>query len=451
MVSYVYPPIGTMGGVRTQKFAKYLPDHGWVPTVLTVKRDRTFWAQGEPAEINGAECKVIRAAFPDIIQAAKRTMISMGIFPSWDPGEEEGLVESGDEPGYKRKIRRFLQGIRKGARQWIVFPDDYSLWFPFALFKGGLELLSGDYRALYSTSPPVTNHVVAAALQRLSGLPWVADFRDPWTQNDFLAEKLSPLRLSIERRFERFVLSRAGAIVAVTRPWADALRELHGQRPHGVRCIMSGFDPDDYEEKMTPTTDRFILTYAGMLYGFKRDPTVVVEAVEQLIDEGFVDPGDVGIRFYGPYEPKLTQLRNSLQHPEIVEIRGVISRSESIRRQQESTALLILQWNDPYTKGVYGGKIFEYLGAGRPIIAFTYKHGILGELMKKLGVGYASMDAGEIKAVMRRWFEEFAATGGLEFAGIEDEIKRLRWDHLSGELAAVLDDVSRAGRPLKGG
>ncbi|MBC7231545.1 MAG: hypothetical protein H5T74_14290 [Actinobacteria bacterium] len=131
-----------------------------------------------------------------------------------------------------------------------------------------------------------------------------------------------------------------------------------------------------------------------------------------------------------------------VKNPQIVEIHDVVVRSEALRKQLESTALLIIQWSDPYTSKLYGGKVFEYLGARRPIIAITNREGLLRSLIEKTNAGYACSDKSEVKSALREMIDEFKKTGRLEFKGIESEISKYTWDKSAKELASVLDDVS---------
>ena len=447
MVSYNYPPVGAYGAVRTTKLARYLPSSGWLPTVLTVKRDRTKWGRGDPSEGILPDVDVIRATFPDVLTRVKVLLVKLGVVKPGGPGAESRLAWAG-RGGASRSgggQASYLQGLLRWAKRWIAFPDRYVLWFPFAVARGLRELRSRPYDAIYSTYPPITDHIVAAALHRLTGLPWLADFRDPWSQNSFLT--FTGAQALVVPWLEKKLISGAGAIVTVSEPIAAGLRDLHGDRPAGVHSITNGYDPDDFAVPAEPPEigGPLTLTYTGMFYGSKRDPYPVLEAVQELIDEGGITADEILIRLYGPDDPAISRHRGALRHPGILEICGVVPHPEAIRRQMESTALLNLMWDDPYSALMYGGKVFEYLGSRRPILAWNPAGGILADLLQKTGAGVSVATGAELKRLLLSWMEEFRRTGTLSYRASDEEVRRFAWDRLAGDMAGVLDRLVEQG------
>jgi len=208
-----------------------------------------------------------------------------------------------------------------------------------------------------------------------------------------------------------------------------------------VTSVTNAYDPEDYKGEVKPLTGKFVITYAGMFYGSKRDPGKFMKAVEELIDEGAIDADELVVRLYGPYDPVVHEARAALKYPEVLEINDAVSRREVIERERESAALLILAWDHPYTAVGYGGKVFEYLGSRRPILAWNPTGGVLVELLDNTGAGVSVSNAAELKSVLRAWFEEFRKTGGLAFRGQQEEIKRFGWDRNAGQMAEVLSGV----------
>ncbi|MFH1149466.1 MAG: glycosyltransferase [Actinomycetota bacterium] len=437
MVSYNYPPVGAIGAVRTTKLARYLPDSGWRPTVLTVSRDRTKWSGGELEEGALRRVRVIRAPFPDILTMAKEALTRLGLVKDTGRPDEPAAPGGATRGGTARRLF-------SATRRWAAFPDRYLLWVPFAMVKGLIELRKADYGAIYSTSPPVSGHIVAAALSRLSGVPWVADLRDPWRHPyiDF-----SPLQDRIDARLERLVLRRASALVTVSEPLADELLARNGPRPCGVACITNGFDPVDAGEGAPPSSDRFVLTYTGALFGLRQDPAPLLETLDGLASEGSIDPGRVLVRFFGPREPGLDALIGGLAYPGMVEVCGVVPRGRALEAQRESTVLLVLLWDEPYTAKIYGGKALEYLGAGRPILAWNPSGGIIGDLLWRTGAGKAVCDREELHRVLLEWYGEFERTGTVAFRGTEPEIERYSWESLAGEMSSIIDCVAGVEHP----
>lgn len=447
LIAYSYPPTGGYGGVRPLNLARYLPMHGWRVTVLTVGRERTRWGVGDPSEGELPGVKVLRAPFPDLLTFVKSLLLRAGVLQAAGPGDETRLRAAASTG--KRPLGAALDKAIRCLKRWASFPDRYLLWFPFAFTLGARELHKERYDAILSTSPPVMDHLLAAAFHGLTGVPWVADFRDPWTQNPLL--RFTRFELLVTRALEKRVIRTAKAITTVSGPLTEMLEELHGGRGAGVVQITNAYDPRDYGGEVKPLEGRFVITYAGMFYGSMRDPGAFMEAVEELIDEGAIGPDEILVRIYGPGDPVVNEARAALRHPGILEVNEAIPRREVIERERESTALLILSWDHPYSALVYGGKVFEYLGARRPILAWNPAGGVLERLLEETGAGVSVSSKEELKAVLGDWFEEYRETGTLRFRGDAARIRRFAWDHLSGEMAAVLEAAGqgRSRMPLR--
>src|SRR5205823_652371 len=138
------------------------------------------------------------------------------------------------------------------------------------------------------TSPPETTHLIAARAKKLLGCPWVADFRDLWTQNLAAQKHCSD---ALRTHLEKKTLQVADALVTTSAPWAARLSERYWTKP--VYTITNGFDPDDFQLRPPRLTDFFSITYAGQLYEGKRDPSVVFEVIAELIREQAISATDV--------------------------------------------------------------------------------------------------------------------------------------------------------------
>lgn len=440
LVSYNYPPVATIGAVRTTKLARYLPGLGWPCTVLTVAEDRTKWGKGNPDEGRLPGVRVIRARFPDALTAARDLLVGMKLLKPARLPDEPGAAGEIEARCAAGRLARRLFGW---ARRWVSFPDRYLMWLPSAVLAGRRELARGEYGVIFSTSPPVTDHMVAAVLKALAGLPWVADLRDPW-QHPYL----EPTRLQafLNGRLEKLVLKRADAIVTVSEPLAERTAEFHGRARDTVLCITNGFDPAEHEGEAASPPTRFTITYTGALFNLRQDPEEVLRAIDEMVESGRAKPGEIVVRFYGPREPGLERLAGTLRHPEIVEVMGVVPRREALQRQRESTALLVLLWDTPYTAGIYGGKVLEYLGARRPVLAWNPAGGIIAGLLERTNAGVAVRDRAGLLDVLTRWLDEFHQTGALAFEGNDSEIDRYRWESIAGAFSHLFDSLTSTVR-----
>ena len=187
--------------------------------------------------------------------------------------------------------------------------------------------------------------------------------------------------------------------------------------------ITNGFDADDFRPKPEALTPNFTITYTGRLYQGKRNPTPLFEAIHELIQEGVMDREVVRVRFYGSIEPWLPALVQSFGLEDVVEIAGSVSRDEALRRQRESQALLMLCWSDLRETGQHTGKVFEYVGARRPVLAVGGSRGVVSDLLEQTRTGVHARAKDELKDTLRTWYAEYRQNGRILYRGDERKIQ----------------------------
>jgi len=429
MISFAFFSRPGAGHVRSQKFAKYLPLFGWEPTILTAR------LRGEPElrcsvvdEVG--EVRVVEASFHDPFMATKEIL---GLERSRD-----ALAQVEESMGVSPRSMaraRIMKRIVRLAKDWVAFPDARITWAPAAVVAGYQELWRGRYSAIYSTSPPATNHIVACVLKRLFGLPWVADFRDLWSQDEFLDR--STRRRKIERFLERSVIRSADYLVTVNSPYARTLREIHDDKP--IAVITNGFDPDDHAIEADPVRERLVITYTGNLYGLRCDPRPVISALERLIDRDELSENDVRLRIYSQWDPAFSELKNGMRYKEILEVYDMVSRDDALKRQKESTALLAILFDEPQASSCHSSKVFEYMGAGRPILLWAPRGGIAEDLLTETHTGRFARTDEELGKILLEWAREFKETGEIACQPLEEEVCRYSRRELTRELAAIMD------------
>jgi len=431
MVSALFSPTSGPGSVRSRKFARYLGEFGWEPTVLTVREP------AGPGKGGTSPFRLVEARFPDPASRVKR-MLNQDTVRETGGWLTEGIApEAGTRPGPLARV--IVAGIRF-AKQWIAFPDHMITWIPFAVSAGLRELRSKRYDAIYSTSPPATNHIVACILKRITGLPWVADYRDLWSLDTF--QDRTTGRRKAESYLERLVMKDADRLVTVTEPFVDLLWRFHRRETSEVAYIPNGYDLEDNTGETPVIGDRLVFTYTGYMYGLMRSPRVLLEVLDRMIEAGDIEEGEVLVRFYCDREPRLEELASNLKHPDIMEVNPLVSRDEALLRQRESTALLHLMLDDPNDSMGCGSKVFEYFAAGRPILVWAPHGGVIGDLVSETGTGEMATSEAEMEEILRRWIAEFQKSGVLPYSPVEGEVKRYDRRELTGELAGILDQVA---------
>ncbi|HWQ95742.1 MAG TPA: hypothetical protein VN368_00065 [Candidatus Methylomirabilis sp.] len=214
-----------------------------------------------------------------------------------------------------------------------------------------------NFNAMISSSSHVTNHLIARELKNKYGLPWIADLRDLWTQNHYY--HYGHFRKFIERR-------------------AEQLKELHIGK--NISAITNGFSPNEKANGI-PLSDKFCIIYTGFLYKGIQGPEPLFNALKQLILEKVIDSVDIVINFYGYNEGWLKRDIEMYDLQNVVNVHGLILREEAIKKQRESQLLRLLTQNDPNKKGVYAGKVFDYIAAQRPILSIGISGGVVAAAM----------------------------------------------------------------------
>ena len=406
MVAYHYPPEGSSSGVlRTLKFSRYLPAYGWRPHVLTL-RESVYPVRDESlkAEIP-AEAVVHRTA-------------------GWDTA------------------RHFA--IRGRHLEWMAIPDGYISWLPFAV-RRGLQLINGTIiDALFSTSPKPTAHLIAAVLRKRAGIPWIADFRDPWIEADVYPRPGS-LRWRIETRLEAAVVRGADRITVTTPELRDEmLRRYPDVSPERVVVVYNGYDEEDFADtaRRIEPPPRFELIHAGMVTPEYRDPVPLLRAVARLCEQRDVSRDDVRMVFLGAGQyVKSTAFREtvgSLHLTDVVQVLERVAHRQSLHHLYRAAVLVVLQAQD--AGSLIPAKAFEYLRVGRPILALTSR-GATARLIRESGMGTVvepqSIDAitDALVTLYRTWRSEPGSL--VQAAGLT----RFSRASLTGELARLLDQL----------
>jgi len=395
IIAYSFPPRPDVGSQRPYRLAKYFPDFGWEPIVLTAK------LLGEPPE----GIKIIETNYKDIDSAIKSRF---GFNPEKGLHEQLGIRITKDF-NYQTWKSKFIKLIK----EIIYFPDAQRGWYKYALKSASECLEREEVDAIISTSSPVTAHLIARKLKRKYKILWIADLRDPWTQNPYV-NKFGLIRY-FERRLELKTLSNADALVTVTDPWLDLLGALHKNKE--ILCVTNGYDEDDFPDLTTKLTNKFVITYTGILYNGKRDPSLLFKVISQLIVENKINRDLIEIRFYGPKEDWLVEEIKKYKLEGIANVYGRIPREEVLKKQKESQLLLVLLWNNKNEEGFCPAKIYEYFGSRRPVLAIGGHGGVVKDLLAITDAGRFADNSDNLRDILLNYYQEFIQLGEVRYNG----------------------------------
>ena len=359
VVAYYFPPLG-MGGVqRVVKWAKYLPQFGWEPHILSVKPIRYYaYDSSLLEEIQGIS--IDRTESWDLARLAERFFRKKA--PRSSPKSPSVF------PGQTR-VRPFF------------LPDSKIGWYPFARKSGIRFIQKIRPDAILTTSPPLTAHLVGLELKKKSALPWVADFRDYWLGGEYVHVP-TPLHAYFHRRWARQVLRRADAVVAISEPILESLRIFEPNAPSKFHFLPNGFDPADLRDLKPLNFPKKTLLYLGTLGGANH-PGLFFEGLRLLVRQNKAALEGWEILFWG-------QPLKTVEIP--AEIRPWIRRVPYTSHRESLAALLgaagLLFFLAPtVNRGMVTGKIFEYVAAGRPIFAVLPSDTAAATILEQYGYG----------------------------------------------------------------
>ena len=382
LISHYFPPLNQIGGLRLAFWAKYLSREGYLVDVITSDKRNI----PEPKDIN--------FSFPD----------GVGVYEV--PADLPGLVnflkkaDATAALGGSENAGSFAKSVLKGARG-VALKLLGSLatptWFYMGAFlRTARELMAKrDYDVLITSYSPGVTHLVGYWLKRRQpSLIWLADFRDPWFDNQ-IASASPPFSL-LEKFLERLCANSTDILTVVS----DAMKEIYRAR-YPQKCVVTlpnGFDPDehlDWKERLlsvqnvpwdTSSAPNVEILYTGTIYPGYQDPTPLLRALRSLRSQ---HPGEqIKVVFVGARAFHVLELAQALGVQDSVEYLGHVPRNEAIALQKRSSALLLL--GNPHKKSnfVLTGKIFEYLVSGRPILALGFSDDSeIARLLREWGVG----------------------------------------------------------------
>lgn len=394
VVAYAFPPAAPIGTMRPLRIVRRLDLDGWSSTVLMGAPDT--YRPGTP--LDSALLARVPASV-EIVQAPVwRPIDALGrLFSRAAPVLSAKRAPSAENPELPTTRGSRIGGLRRFLKDVTSIPDAEIGWVTAAVVKGLLAIRRTRPRVIYSTAPPWTGQLVAYVLARISGLPWVADFRDPWARAPW-RESMSPLARKAAASFERAVIARADAVIFSTNTNRDEYAQHYGaEAATRFFVALNGCDPEEMVGLIPATPEQeFVIVHAGSLYG-ARTPEPLLVAIASAVQKGHVRRDQVRLRLIGATpDAKLQAVAESLGLERALEFMSRMPRRLVLEEMAAASALLALQ---PATTVSIPGKLYEYVALGKPILAIC-EEGETADLVRRSGLGIAvtSNEAAAIEA-----------------------------------------------------
>jgi glycosyltransferase involved in cell wall biosynthesis len=425
IVSFLFPPENTMGAVRIGKFAKYLPEYSWNPFVLTVNKIESL-AQMLPIEID--EENIIRTPYYSI-----NDLLFEKYIRAEHQFEDKRKLSRADNI-IKDKMINLLRYLYNRPEVSMIINEPWG-WYKYAI-KQGIDFLAKEkIDAIFSSHGPSISHIVANKLHHETGIPWFAEYRDPWSFNQY-NKKIFPFSL-VEQKIEKEILKSASEIITISDALAYELEKFHNRK---IYVVPNGFDEDDYKQPVeTSLIPKFRMTYTGTIYPHKRNPEALFRALSDLRDEGIINQDLFELSFYGNCN-FIGSLIEKYNLNDIIKLYGSIPYKKSIEKQKESTVLLLLSWDDP-KEWTYSGKLFEYFGACRPILALAYENGPAARLIRDTQCGIVANEQDIIKNIIIEWMDEWKTNNTIKkyYNPQHDIIQLYTRKTITGKLIDIIE------------
>ncbi len=376
IITYYWPPSGGAGVQRWLKFVKYMRDFGWEPIVYTPENPEA------PVIDNSLEKDI-----PDNLTVIKRKI--------WEPytaykkfiGQKKeqkinaGFLSENKKPGLSENVSVWIRGN-------LFIPDARKFWI-----KPSVKFLTNYLKnnlvdAIISTGPPHSMHMIALGLKQRLGIPWLADFRDPWTNIDFYEDlKLIKRADKKHHKLEKEVLKNADSVVLISRGMADDFNKIY-QRNYEV--ITNGYDSDDISNGSKIELDKkFSISYIGTMVK-TRNPISFWKAINQIINLNKEFAKNIEIKLIGKIDYSVQQSIKEFQLQKYITKINYLPHNEVIKLQKQSQVLLLLINNTPNAKMILTGKFFEYMAAHRPILCIGPPDGDAVRILKETNSGLQS-------------------------------------------------------------
>jgi glycosyltransferase involved in cell wall biosynthesis len=402
--------------LRPSFLARYLPLFDWEATVLTSGASRGG-GDGDPVVVPAS----------DLFERFLRPKAAV-----------DGIAAATANP-----TPRTVRWAKELCKSLLLFPDRAAGWIPAAIARALAITRRQHFDAVISTSPPVSAHIVACAVALRRGLPWVADYRDLWHGNPYVER--GPARTRVEFELERWLRRHASEITAVSRDLLGRQERVFG--PASSEAIPPAFDPAEWDAIDDVRPKDFRLTYAGTLYEGRSRLDMLLSAIARLRSEA--DPAGFAARvdYYGPDEQLVLRLAAARDLSDVVICHGVTERRLVLTALRRSAALIVLLNMDPDTAAELGGKVFECVGARRPIIAIGPRGGAVQAFIERHALGWFAWDDHTTADALRSAYTRFAAGRyALDPGGSPGGITTAQ--EVARRFARLLDRTVRTRGPL---
>lgn len=429
VISYYWYPFAGVGTYRVSRFVKYLQRLGWEVVVLTAKK-ASSGHRADPDDSLLARVKVYRSSIIEPTQLLSN--------------KNSGNTSVTHNPSiFYSKNKGLLAKIAVWMRLNILIPDAKLTWKWFAVPLGKKVIKQEAPDIIFSTSPPPTTHRIAQQLASWSKIPWLADFRDPWTNIYYYDDNpLSPLAQKKNKELENQVLHSADRITVVNYGFFDKIPDSLQTKIHR---ITNGFDPDHItiEERKPQRNEQFTIRYFGSLKINQR-PTAFLEALSQIENETPEIAQRMRFEFFGSLDPTIGKDLESICDNITFNKNAFIQHSDMMALLPKSDLLLLSIGSSKNSSYALSTKVFEYMISGSNVLGIGPIQGAAAEVVSSTGIGqfFDRTDGSGVYSYIMSCFEAFDRNE-YTFNDRNESMEKYSFNKLSQQLDSTMKDLIR--------
>lgn len=431
-IAYYFPPLASGGTLRATKFVKYLPRFGYLPHVLTVKNPHHLVFDFE-----------LGRQIPHGVPVHRTFAVLPARFfrKLFHHAPEKPRNSLRNKLGW----HSIIQWLKEAVYTFFFIPDELIGWLPFAVWRGMKILCQHRGMVIFSTSPPNSTHLIAWMLKKISRRSWIADFRDRWDQ---YPDTYNPWdvhwKVKLDRFFEQMVLTSADRIVVISRRMKEQLcRRYTRLNEQKIQVIPNGYDPEDFPcaPSLSFSLEKHcILLHAGTVSVWRFYPAFF-HCFKELCQENPEFHRSMRIQLMGlVFSPVWDEIEGLSLNSHIA-VHPHRPYREILRWMRSAEYLLLWVGDLPGVENALAAKLFDYIGAGRPILALA-PEGESADLIRRYGLGLVAHPQ-DRKAIRNMLQSAFIAwkQGGMAYNPPIAELQR-QFDrkNLTKKLCYILDE-----------
>ncbi len=423
IITYYWPPGGGAGVQRWLKFTKYLPSFGWTPVIYTP-------SNGEMPVIDESLSKDIPPG-TTVLKTPIRE--PYGVYKRFvGAGRNEkintGFLTEKKRPGLMEKISVWIRGN-------VFIPDARCFWIKPSVKYLTRYLTENPVDLIVSTGPPHSMHLIAKDVSKALQLPWIADFRDPWTNIDYYKDlMLTKAADKKHHEMERAVVTEATKVVVVS---GGMKHEFESRYNRNIDVITNGYDEDDILPPPAGRPQSFVLSHIGTLVK-SRNPAALWKALAELVAADKTFEAHLEIRLTGKTDVSVKESIEKYGLAEFVTYVDYLPHALVTAEHQKASLLLLLLNDTPNARGILTGKLFEYMASRRPVLCVGPVDGDAASILEETHSGI-TCGFGDVTAIRRAIADSFGAFLRGDTVLPSANIQKYSRKSLTGVLAEVMN------------